>query len=189
MITGNSSQSKLKVSAFERLFPSSNLRLFIVLLIGIGIGLMLFPVTIGLIFTGTNHESIDQSYLSGSMYQFKNTSPPSLELNTEEVTATITSGFLEDSYVQTVVEVESLQAVNLNFEFSTSDFSVATLRSIEQTGNSNISGGVGFVNIANEGKSHYVFLLKAQNRLANHLDLKIYSENRIVYSNSITIGK
>jgi hypothetical protein len=59
---------------------------------------------------------------------------------------------------------------------------------LEQPGKSSISGGAGFVNIGNWGKGQFMFVLKAQNRLANRINVKIYSDNRIVYKNSNTVG-
>ena len=184
MFTNNSSQNSLKKGAFERLIPNNLLRSWLIFFVGIAFGLVFFI----LFFSEVKTEKPGTTDLAGSMYNFNNSKTSNLEVNTEEVKASINAGFLEDNYLQSVVEVESAAAVNLTFEFSSSDFTVAQLRPLDQSGNSSISGGLGFVNIDNEGKSRFVFLLKAQNRLANRLDLKIYSDNRIIYGNSINVG-
>ncbi len=183
MFTNNSSQNSMKQGTFERIIPNSLLRSWLIFFAGIVFGLMLFI----LFFSEIKSEKPEISDLAGSMYG-KNSSTSNLEVDLEEVNATISTGFLQDEYLQTIVEVESVDLVNLSFEFSTSDFSVASLRPLDQSGNSSINGGPGFVNISNEGNGKYVFLLKALNRLANRIDIKIYSDNRIIYGNSISSG-
>ncbi len=183
MFTKNSSQNSMKPGAFERIIPNSLLRSWLIFFAGIGFGLVFFILFFS--ETGSNKPGI--SDFAGSMYS-KNSTTSNLEVDLEEVNATITTGFLQDEYLQTIIEVESVDLVNLSFEFSTSDFSVASLRPLDQSGNSSINGGPGFVNISNEGTGKYVFLLKSLNRLANRIDIKIYSDNRIIYGNSISTG-
>ncbi len=184
MFTNNSSQNSLKQGAFERLIPSSLLRAWLIFFAGIAFGLVFFI----LFFADMKTEKPGVSDLAGSMYSPNNSAQANLQVNVEEVQATITTGFLRDNYLQTVIEMESADAVKLSFDFSSSDFAVTSLRTVEQSAESSISGGPGFVNISSQGSSKFVFLLKAQNRLANRLDIKIYSDNRIVYGNSITVG-
>lgn len=183
MFTNNSSQNSLKQGAFEKFIPSSLLRSWLIFFAGIAFGLVFFI----LFFADMKTEKPDESDLAGNMTGFNNGNTANLEVNVEEVQAMITAGFLRENYLQTVIEIESAEAVKLSFDFSSSDFSVTSLRAVEQSAESNISGGPGFVNISSQGSGKFVFLLKAQNRLANRLDIKIYSDNRIVYGNSLTV--
>jgi len=184
MFTNNSSQNTMKQGAFERMIPNSLLRSWLIFFAGIAFGLVFFI----LFFSETGGEKPGISDFAGSMYS-NNSSTSNLEVNIEEVNATITTGFLENEYLQVIIEAESSVPVNMSFEFSSSDFTVASLRPLSQSGNSSINGGPGFVNIGNEGSGKYVFLLKSQNRLANRIDIKIYSDNRIIYGNSISVEK
>ena len=180
----NTHEKAMKISRMERLVPNRNLMTGIVFLVGVVIGMLIAVLAESFYST----EKVDYDFLQGSMYNFNTPNTTNLDVDVENVKVDISAGFLEENFLQTIVEVKSGEDINLKFEFNPGDFSVALLKPITYGQGSNISGGSGFVNIANKGSNKYVFLLKGHNRLSDQIDVKIYQEGRIIYGNTLLVS-
>nr|NQU91249.1 hypothetical protein [Bacteroidota bacterium] len=180
----NSHEKAMRISRMERLTPNRNLMTGIVFLVGIVLGMIIMLIA----DTFFSDEKISDKALKGSMYNFNNANTSNLDVNTDAVKAKITAGYLEENFLQAVVDVESGEAINMKFEFNPADFSVSMLKPIDYNQGSSIAGGSGFVNITNNGTNKYMFLLKGHNRLRDNLDIKIFSEGRIIYGNTLIVS-
>ena len=162
------------------------IKLFISFILGAALTILIilsiFPV---------DNDKLDLSEkdLLGTMYNANSasSSSQSLKINIEQVNSDINVSNLSQGYIQVLAEISSPEVINMKFIFNNNNFKVYGLRPIIQNNESSMSSNFGSVIISNHGENKFVFLLKSENRLQDKIDIKIFSDEFLIYENSITV--
>lgn len=162
------------------------IKLFISFILGAAVAILIilsiFPV-------GNDKLDLSEKDLLGTMYNANSasSSSQSLKINIKQVNSDINISNLSQGYIQVLAEISSPEVVNMKFIFNNNNFKVYGLRPIIQNNESSISSNFGSVIISNRGENKFVFLLKSENRLQDKIDIKIFSNEFLIYENSITV--
>ena len=170
---------------WNRLFPDPRWNVAYALIMGVIIGFLLFSPLIRP-DVGSSDTDLDEI---GTMYDV-NTEPAfKVPIALDGVDAEITAHHLSNDFVRIIVEMVSDEETRTRFSFNKSDFNVWTYKVIEQQFDCRILSNYNAVEVVNVGKNSYIILLKKLNDLDNEIKVEVFSGDRIVYQNILTIQK
>ncbi len=160
------------------------IKLFISFILGAAVAIL---IILSIFHVGNDKLELSEKDLIGTIYNANSasSSSQSLKINIEQVNSDITVSNLSQDYIQVLTEISSPEVINMKFIFNNNNFKVYGLRPIIQNSESSIGSNFGSVIISNRGENKYVFLLKSENRLQDKVDIKIFSNEFLIYENSI----
>ena len=170
---------------WSRFFPEPRWNVAYALILGIIIGFLLFSPLIRP-DVGSSVTDLDEI---GTMYDIDAKPAFKVPLAFDGINAEITAHLLSDDFVRIIVEMTSEEVTRTRFSFNKSDFNVWTYKVIEQQFDCRILSGYNTVDVVNIGKNSYIILLKKLNHLDNEIKVEVFSEDRTVYQDILTIHK
>ncbi|MCX6234333.1 MAG: hypothetical protein NT175_06350 [Bacteroidetes bacterium] len=180
-IPQNDLPSQVKKHWTEYIWPSPQWGIGYALIFGILIGIFIFSP----VLRNRNWKTVSDSDMAGSMTNISTAF--NLPIYIAGINATITAGYVSQDFLRIEINVQSNDLAQIRLSFNKDQFSLWTLKAVDQNPECRILADYSSVEVINRGENVYLVLLKKLSSLEETIRIEVFSNDMRQYENNITI--
>jgi hypothetical protein len=165
----------------EIIWPSPQWGIGYALVLGILLGVFILSPFLKI----RNWKSAPDSELAGSMASLSTAF--NLPINLPGITASITAGYASENFLRIEVNVQSDDLTQIRMTYDRDQFSLWTLKAIDQNPECGILADYGSVEVINKGENSYLVLLRKLSGLEENIRIEVFSNNVRQYDNNVIV--
>ena len=168
----------------EKLFPNNRLNIAYAVVLGIIIGFLIFSPFI----KQKDQTSIPESDLYGSI-SHEATTAFTLPIELTSVKVRLNADYLPQGFIRISMDIFSEEQIRIRFSFNKDNFQPWNMKVISANSECRMLSGYNSVEVINKGENRYFILLKKMNHLEEQIEVRVFSDELLIYENVVTVNK
>ena len=169
---------------FERMFTNNRLNIAYAVVLGIIIGFLIFSPAI----RQKGQVSIPESDLYGTI-SHEATTAFTLPIELPSVKVNLHADYLPQDFIRISMDISSEEQIRIRLSFNKDNFQPWNMKVISANSECRMLSGYNSVEVINKGENRYFILLKKMNHLEEQIEVRVFSDESLIYENVVTVNK
>ena len=168
----------------EKMFANAGLNIAFAFVVGLIIGFFIFSPAI----RQTDQPSIPESDLYGTI-SHEATTAFTLPIELPSVKVSLNADYLPQDFIRISIDVSSEEQIRLRLSFNKDNFQPWNIKVINADPECRLFSDYNSVEVINKGENKYFVLLKKMNHLEDQIEIRVFSNDLLLYENVVTVNK
>ncbi len=169
----------------EKMFANNRLNIAYAVVLGLIIGFFIFSPAI----RQKDHSSIPESDLYGTIHSNEATTAFTLPIELPSIKVSLNANYLPQDFIRISIDVSSEEQIRLRLSFNKDNFQPWNMKVISADPECRLLSGYNSVEVINKGENRYFILLKKMNQLEEQIEIRVFSNDLLLYENVVTVNK
>jgi len=169
---------------FEKMFANNSLNIAYAVVLGLIIGFFIFSPAI----RQKDRSSIPESDLYGTISN-EATTAFTLPIELPSAKVSINADYLPQDFIRISIDISSEEQIRMRLSFNKDSFQPWNMKAISANSECRLLSDYNAVEVINKGENRYFVLLKKMNHLEEQIDIRVFSNDLLVYENEVTVNK
>ncbi|MCK4677866.1 MAG: hypothetical protein KAT48_07025 [Bacteroidales bacterium] len=169
---------------FEKVFANTRLNIAYAFALGLIIGFFIFSPAI----RQKGQPSIPESDLYGTI-SHEATTAFTLPIELPSVKVSLNADYLPQDFIRISMDISSEEQIRLRLSFNKDNFQPWNMKVISADPECRLLSDYNSVEVINKGENRYFVLLKKMNHLEEQIEIRIFSNDLLLYENIVMVSK